>query len=329
MAEVTNKNKALYEILEVLPDASYSEIQAAYQRVSQKLQSEITHSNREEIEYKLKMLEVAFHALAYDAKLVKHNAPIQTAPVNVAVQRPAVSAPLDFEAVSLKADAVSFKADAMSFKADAMSLKADAMSMKMADASPRIASAPLKFPASIVNDNHLPLAIISSTVVSSVSALNKIIRIIAGLMVLGVVIKVFAISVSNRQAGQAATVASNVDEKVFLQEYYQTHGVRVGSKAEAELLDAENRRKDNQQREAEREKQIKEQEYRQFVEESRRDGERVSEQLRRDEQAARYEEQRKQQQLAQEKREREEAERYRIEENRRQTDEARRRLGLD
>lgn len=324
VAEVTSKNKALYEILEVSADATYPEIQAAYQRISQKIESEITSSNREELEYKLKMLGVAYHTLAYDSKIVKQNAS-----ANIVAPHTNVVAPPNFEAVSLKADAVSLKADAMSFKADAMALKADALSLRMSDMSHLVPKDHSKFPASIESDSHLPLAIISSTVVSSVSALKKIIRIIAGVMVLGVVIKVFAISVSNRQAEHAVTVVPNVDEKVFLQEYYQTHGVRVGSKIEADLLDAENRRKENLQREAARNKQMQEEADRRFAEESRQEGARISEQLRRDEQAARYEEQRKQQQLAQEKREQEEAERYRIEEDRRKTDEARRSLGLN
>ena len=329
MAEVTNKKKTLYEILEVSPDASHSEIQAAYQRVSQKLQSEKTALNREEIDSRLKMLDMVLHALSYEARLVKQNAPS-----NVAAPRTAIAAPLNFDTVSLKADAASLKADAMSFKADAMSLKADAMSLIMADTPHRIAVAPLKtaavplkFPAAVENDHQLPLAIISSAVTSSASALKKILRIIAGLMVLGVIFKISFMVLSNNHAGRVAT--PNNDEKVFLQEYYQTHGVRVGSKIEADLLDEENRRKENQQREEARDKQRQDDEYRRFVEESRREGEKISENLRRDEQAARYEEQNKQRQLAQEKLNKEEAERYRIEEERRQVEEARRRLGLN
>jgi hypothetical protein len=331
---MTNKKKTLYEILEVSPDASYSEIQAAYQRVSQKLQSEKTVSNREEIDYRLLMLDVALHALAYDARLVKQNEP-----ANVAVQRNAVVAPLDFDAGSLKSDAASLKADAMSYKADAMSLKAEALSLKadglqlsLAPAPiktaatplmpPKTVATPYKLPAAINND-LLPIAIVTSTLTSSATVLKIILRTIAGLMVLGVVLKISFNIMSSRGVQVPVQVpTASIDEKTYIQEYYQTHGVRVASKAEADRLDAE----ENQQREGARQKQKQDDEYRRFVEDSRREGEKVSENLRRDEQNAREEEWNKQQQLAQEKRD---AERERIEENRRDVEEARRRLGLN
>ena len=73
-----------------MPDASYSEIQVAYQSISQKLQSEKNVSNRDEIDYKQKILDVAFHALAYDAKVIKQNAP-----ANIATPRTALTQPLN------------------------------------------------------------------------------------------------------------------------------------------------------------------------------------------------------------------------------------------
>ncbi len=317
---MTIKKKTLYELLEISPNVSNSEIQAAHQRLTEIIQSQKTYSNREEIDFKLKVIKVASQTLtvdrtraAYDARLAMLNAPATVAaPINM------VTLPHHPEVMSLKADAVSFKADAMSFKADAMSLKADAMSL-------RLTGAPLK----IEGGHQSTSKAIFSFITSLRSPLTKVLTIIGSLIAAGMAIQVAFILMVNHQQEHATAEVSKAEEKVMLQEYYQTYGVRPGSKIEADLLEVENRRKENAQREAAHEQERKDEEYRRFVEESRRIGEAVSDNLRRDEQAARYEEQRKQQELAQEKFAQEEAERRRIEEDRRQVEEARRKLGLN
>lgn len=281
--------KTLYEILEILPGASLPEIKAAHRLLSRKLLLGKPGLSREDIDFNLKLIDLALSTLsdqvsrdAYDAKLAASKAPAYAL------------VPRDADATSLQIAA------------------AIETSQKMTGAIERIPESPLK--------------IISATAATSVSALRKILAAIAGLMALGVVIKVSTFVLAGGQSGRSADGVSRADEKVRIQEYYQTHGVRPGSKIEADLLEVENRRKENEQREAAREKKQEEDRYRQFVEESRRVGREASESVRRAEEHARYEEERRKQQLERERREREaaerEAERDRLEQARQRAAEA-------
>lgn len=293
---MTTQKKTLYEVLEVSPMASFSEIHTAHRRLSQNLELSKTAMNREDVDLKLKLVSLAFQTLkdqnsrdAYDAKLATHTV------------TPNVPAPINVDALSLKADAISLKADAAALKADAVLLKADTMALKIIAAPSRAAA----------GAHHR-------------SPLKMVLTIIASLMAIGMVIQVvFVVWLSfNKDAAMGA--ASKAEEKVILQEYYQEHGVRPGSKTEADLLEMENKRKENELnelRKTERETEKQEREYQRFVEESRRVGEQVSGNLRRDqereEQRAHNEAERKNQQLLREQYEREEAERRHVQNERR------------
>lgn len=293
---MANVKKTLYEILEVQPNASLSEIQAAHKRLSLHLVSGKSGLSREDAELNLKVIDMALHTLsvqssrdAYDAQL----APLQE-PARAVVPR-------NDNAVLRGSDVVPLRIAAAIEDTHRMA-------------------------AAIESDHKMPLAVISKTVDGTVSALKKILAVIGFLLALGMVIKVASM---NSQTENSSAETSKAEEKVILQEYYQEHGVRPGSKVEADLLDVENRRKENERREAAYEKERQDSEYRQFVEESRRRGEQVSENLRRDEERARYEEEQKKRQAEQERLRLEEAENNRIEEDRRRTEEARRKLGLE
>jgi len=286
---VASAKKTLYEILEVSPNASLPEIQAAHRRLCRKLLVGKPALSREDIDFNLKVIDLALHTLSDSASRDTYDA-----------QQAARKAP---------ANAV-------------VPLKADAMPLKIAAAI----EANQKTTGAIESYDDSPWKIFSATAATSVSALRKIFRIVVGLVVLGVVLKISTMILAGRQPGNTAGGISKAEEKVILQEYYQTHGVRPGSKIEAELLEVENRRKENERREQEREKQREEERYRKFVEESRRVGDQVHENLRRDEERARYEQEREQQReqrrLEQERRDQQEAERARI-------DEGRRRAGME
>ncbi len=298
-----NKSKqTLYEILEISPHASYSEIQAAHQRITQKLRAEINNENRGAVEFKLRVLNVTAKTLSneksreeYDARLVLGE------PIVVPVPQSSALAlmPKDNPA-TMKSDAMLLKADAMSLRADAVSLRADAASLK----SEGRQKSPLKM----------------------------ILTVIAALLATGLVMQVGFSLMALRSAGGAVISASETakaEEKVYLQNYYQETGVRVNSRAEAELLDAANRRRENAQREDELAKRQQEEDARRFAEESRRIGEEVTANLQRADVQARYEEERQRQREEEKKQAREEMERSRVEEENRQTMEARRRLGLN
>ena len=294
------KKKTMYEILEVSPNALDSEIQVAHQRVSQKLQSEKNAINREEFDFMLRVINVAFNTLsqkrtrdAYDARLAALNASDKAAP-----QLSMVPITPTGESSSLKAEAMSLKAEAMSLKAEAVSLRADVMALKVESGYPTSTDSVLEK---------------SSRMLSPV---KKALTIVGSLVAMGMVVQVLFMLLVNRQAGQVVGEATKADEKVMLQDYYQRTGVRVGSKAEMDLMEAASRREEQEERamkEQERAKQDQERKYQQFVDESRREGERVSENLHRAEEQARYEEERKARQLEEDQRRKEEEEYLRIE----------------
>jgi curved DNA-binding protein CbpA len=181
-----------------------------------------------------------------------------------------------------------------------------------------------KISAMVEGAHESHLQIIASTISGTSSALKKILRIVIFLIVAGSVIQI----VSRVASGRKMDIeASRAEEKLYIQDYYQKYGVRVGSKAEADLLDTERRRKENEQRTAELEKKRQADEYDRFVEESRKIGDQVSEDLRRSEEKARYEEEQKKReyarQMEQAERDRlnqEEAEQNRIEQERARTE---------
>jgi hypothetical protein len=279
---VASAKKSLYEILEVPPNASLPEIQAAHRRLRQKLLPGKPGLGREDIDFNLKVIDVALHTLsdqvsrdAYDAQQFARSAPVTAI------------APLKVDAAKMAGALEAYR----------------------------------KVTETIQSTEGTPLKIISATAASSASALKKIFRVIAGLVVLGVIIKVSIGVLAGRPAGGI----SKAEEKVILQEYYQTHGVRPGSRIEADLLEVENRRKENERRAVAREKELEEERERRFVEESRRIGAQVHENLHRDAERARYEEEQGNRRLEQQRRAREEAER---EAERVRVDDARRRAGM-
>ena len=292
----------MYEILEVPPSASDSDIQAAYQRLSQKLLSEKNGINDEEIEFKLKVINVAFNTLsvkrtreAYDIRQG-----ISKAPDNATSSLSMVPIESSEEPATLKAEAMSLKAEAMSLKAEAVALRADVMALKVGSS----------YPVPTVTESVLEK---SSRMLSPV---KKALMIVGTLVAIGMVVQVMFMLMVNRQAVQVVGGSAKAEEKAMLQDYYQQTGIRVNSKAEMDLLEAANRRKEQEERasrEQERAQQEQERKYERFVEESRREGERVSEDLRRAEQQAREEEEMKAREAQEEQRRKEEEEYQRIE----------------
>ncbi|MBS1144835.1 MAG: Heat shock protein DnaJ, N-terminal [Proteobacteria bacterium] len=124
------------------------------------------------------------------------------------------------------------------------------------------------------------------------SPIRRLLTIIAALMVFGMVMQISTMFMAYNRASSAygnVDPASPAAEKVYLQEFYQTYGIRAASKAEADLLLADMKRKEQAERaEAEQKRLQERQEYeqRRFEEESRRLGAEVSANLQRAEQEA-------------------------------------------
>lgn len=135
------------------------------------------------------------------------------------------------------------------------------------------------------------------------SPIRRLLTIIAALMVVGLTIQVSVMFVAYQRARatlgeEAASPAAA--EKAYLQDFYQTHGIRAASREEAELLLADMRRKETAAREerlAQQQRDEEERKLKRFEEESRRIGAEVTANVQRAEleaQRAKEEEARRQ-----------------------------------
>jgi flagellar biosynthesis GTPase FlhF len=163
------------------------------------------------------------------------------------------------EAVKLRAEAISLRAEAMSLRADALLLQAGSGSSALGSNDAERASALMNFLTS-----------------------GPLLRMLMFLVVMCAVAFGLSRCITNAplQANAAATQAA---EKAALQEYFQTHGVRPANMAELELLEAERRRKENEQRNEKQDVDKTKTDAAKFEEESRRRGQEVAEKLRREE----------------------------------------------
>lgn len=293
-----NKKKSLYEILEVPQNAGYPEIQASHARLLEALEARQSVLSRDDYTMQLRLLKVAYSTLstpmsrdAYDAHLTTRTEPVKP---NTALQiTPTPSASLS--AAALRADAMLMRAEAMALRADALGLKADVVGgFTPGEASPSE----------------------SGTVQRLRSSLRTVLLTLGTLVALGMVFKVVFLSMGSRQPEEMSNARSQAEDKVYLQEYFQTYGVRPASRAEAQLMDAERRKKEETRRaqsqvEEERTKAARAAEK--FEEESRKRGEQVTIELQYAEEKARRARQEEERQKNEERRRQAEAERERLE----------------
>lgn len=156
---------------------------------------------------------------------------------------------------------------------------------------------------------------------SKSSPMRRLLSIIAGVMVIWLSMQVIFIFVAYRNnqhlTEDPSAIASQAEEKVRMQVYYQENGVRAGSKIEADLLEIDEQRKEASRREAEYAKKEQERKYEAFVRESRQVGEQVSYDLRRAEEQAAREKAAEQRRIDQEERREAAAEQRHIEQEKR------------
>ena len=291
---VTIKKKTLYEILAVAPHASHEDILATHQSLMSRLQSQKQFFTPAEYEVKLQIIQVAFNTLssptarqAYDQDLA-----LQAAMASSSALAVPMAPQADPASMALRAEAISLRAEAMSLRADALSIRSDAVTLSSREPFPSLAQ---------------------TGVSALMLALRKILMTVGGLVAVWMVMQVVFLFMANKRSELDAGQAAKANEKVVLQEYYQTHGVRPASKTEADLLEAESRRKDAEMRAAERAKQKTEDDSRRFEEDAQRRAAEVSSELRYAENQARELARRDEEQknsLDEQKRRQEEAERY-------------------
>jgi curved DNA-binding protein CbpA len=295
---MATKKKTFYEILAVAPTATDEEIQANYQSLTLTLRSQKKIFTPDEYELKLKIIDLAFKTLlnhssrnAYDAELAAGMVAAggSTPPAGLVLQP-------DASAISLKAEAIALRAEAISLRVDALAMKSDVAAF----GAPSIQEASGQTAVFAVMPN-----------------LRKIAMFLGVLLAGWMVVQVFSLLMLNRHTSLNDEAAAKANEKVIIQEYYQTHGVRASSKAEVQQLEAEARRKEAEDRQLEREKIKAEENAKDFEKESRIRAEQVSSELRYSEnqaqEQARREEAEKKREQELEKKAREEAENNRIE----------------
>ena len=286
-----NPKQTLYEVLAVSPTATAQEIQDAYQQRWNALLLGKDALSPDDFNFRQQLLTLARSTLAspderryYDAKLAD-----AVALDNADGKANAVMVTTSSDSLSRRADTLALHADALALRAEAMAIRAGLPGSELPTSSG--AKSPVKRTVAIIG------------------------TVVATLMVLQMISMFFG---ARRQQE-----SMKAEEKAIIQEYYQTYGVRPASVAEVRLLEAENRRKESEERAAERaaqkedyEKRQAEAEYQRSREDVKRLADQVSADLARAEEAVRIEEAeasaRKQRQVEDEARRKEEAENLRL-----------------
>jgi curved DNA-binding protein CbpA len=292
--------KTLYEILNVSPSASFEQIHAEYKDISQKLTGGAGELSAQDAATQLKLVNMAFQVLrdtmsraAYDAKL------------NQSSTLALVPKAVDTEALTMKMEAAVMKADAAALMAQAAMVNASALSMHYA-ASPQ------------------GLGAQAST--SFFKTFRFGFTVLGAIVAIGMVVMVFS-----AKRGSGTAMDQKAQEKLILQEYYQTHGVRPASKAEMDQLEAQRLRDEAEKRgdeaakrSAEKTADKKERDEQRFKDETAKLSSRVTENLQRDEERAQqlardeeYKKQREQEKAQYDKAREEQAQQARLREYRR------------
>jgi hypothetical protein len=294
--------KTLYQVLEISANASVEEIRAAYKDRLQKLLAREAGMSLADFDYERKLLDLAQETLcdplarqAYDEKLMARLPPPSSA-------RQASSLALvpqdDPEVVARRAETVALRAEALALRMEVTALRAGA--------APYDSVEP---PQTFL---HRFRSIFSGP-------LSRVVVAVATIAIVVIVMQMASFFFTVRKVEAVSAAASKAQERIEVQEYYQTHGVRPASAAEARMLDAEQQRlqKEESRKQAdayaeERERKRQEQEEKRFIEESRREAERVSANLRSAEEQAKREEERARRQREYEESRREAEERERV-----------------
>jgi flagellar biosynthesis GTPase FlhF len=302
------KKPNLYEVLGLNPRADSADIEFARKNLLDALEINASGLDSASLSHRKMMIRVAANTLldpssrlTYDQSLAREASDMSSMPSAnnpYALNSMGMSTALSSTMAPTRSDihdSVNLRAESLSLRAEALALRADAMLLQ--------AGVPLNSSASANTASGLARFFASG-------AMWRTVIFFGLLATVGLMLSRCAFNVPT----QGSAAQNRAAEKAALQEYFQTYGVRPANMAELELLQAERRRRDNEQKS---EKQDKEQEARkqkQFEEESKRISDAASRQLREDE--WRHQEQmlREQREAEQEARQRKESERMAEEE---------------
>lgn len=344
------QKKTLYEILEVLPTDDFPEIRAAHARLSEALQMQQAHLSRENYNLQVRLLNIALSTLAsratrdvYDAQLSLQAARTDTA---FSATSKVASAPPRTSGLSLmpsepSLDAAQLRADAMLLRADALSLRADALGLKAGLVDPSVLGSGVagsgggfgsagygtgsghgyNTSLQIGNMRAPSLGAVLNTPLSGtnggiMTSLRSVIFALGAIVAVLIVLRLGVSIFSSRAGSDGASAGRQIEDKTYLREYYQTHGVMPASRAEAAALDADRQRKAaalKAEDRAERDQAKQETKEQKFVDDARKRGEQISTELRLAEERAQEKVRVEEQRNRSEKVMRDEIERRRIE----------------
>lgn len=291
------RKQNLYELLGLGEHASTEQVREAFLRRSDEVRANAAGLPTQQVTDRLQLLKLALSTLidpvtrdAYDRKLrVQSRMPLVVGGV-----------PTDGPAgvSSTRADALSMRADALSLRADAMLLRSSAGLGERAGAG------------------FLQTA--------AGGFLQRLANAIGLLVIVGILAALagrFFFSSPLRQQAEMETRQSKAAEQAALQEYYQAHGVRPANMAELQLLEAQRRGQEVEQRQVRQDEEKKAREAQRFEDDARRRAEQVSRDLQQSEALARREAQAEADRAAREAARKEQLEAYKQAEERRRQQE--------
>lgn len=290
-----------YDTLALRPNATQSDIEDNYSSLIARLKTQKNLFKPGDYALKLQTIQAAFDAIstpdarmAYDSQLARRT--------SLAVPAATAMRPDDATSLALRAEAVALRAEAIALRADALSAQS------------------AQSPHDMFARRDSASAGAYGHALAAPPLLKRLAMLLGTAVAIWMVVQVAYLLMTHRKAPTQAGVTASAREKVIVQEYEQTHGVRPGSATEAELMEAANRRRDLEVREArlaEREKAKISEEERRFEETARRRADQVSAELNRSESMARdqarRDDEQKERQIERQKQAREDAERLRIE----------------
>lgn len=288
--------KTLYQVLDIAANASTEAVRVAYEEKVRLLMAREAELSREDINYQRMLLDLALETLtdefsrrAYDEKLMSRSSQSASRRDMALIE----SAQSDPEEVARKAERVALQAEALALRMEVSSLRGDVGERYESERPPSFLTRALS---------------IFST------PLTRVVAAVATIVVLMIALQAFSFLFTVRKVDAVSTAASKARESAEIQDYYQRHGVRPASVSEARMLEEEQQRKQAQEYAEERERLRQEQEQKRFIEDSRREAERVSSSLRYAEEEARRDAEWKRRQQEQEELQRQADERERARE---------------
>lgn len=238
--------QTLYEILGVSQYATLDEIKAAHRAKTRALVSDQTGLTREEIQFRLQVLDMALATLSapssrdiYDTELGARTA----SRALVVKSPPAKSAPYNAVVVA----------------------EALHESYKTALAGTETSSS---------------LAVFAESAANSAAALKKIFRVLLWLFGLFIVFKMSAgIFLATHHPVQYAKEKARAEDMVIVQDYYEKNGVRLASRAEVEMVEQEAARKQDEAARAQAAQERAQERENQFSNIARSEGDSITAQM--------------------------------------------------